>query len=105
MRERVERFVRRAIASRVHAKVLDYCSKKALDKANAVAVARALGTKIRSITQVFSDWELCGLMRHVSQFVSSFRLSPEDAADIRLFLSAWRDPSMRAGILRLTRRE
>lgn len=103
VRERIERFVRRAVASRVHAAVLDYCSKKALGEVNAVNVARALRTRIRNVLDVFSDWETCGLMRRISQFVDSFSPSPEDAADIRLFLTAWRDPSMRAGILRLTR--
>ena len=103
LRERVEKFVRRAIASRIHAAVLDYCSRKGLNEVNAVSVARALKTRIRDVLRVFSDWETCGLMRRISQFVDCFSPLPEDAADIQLFLSAWRDPSLRAGILRLTR--
>ena len=103
LRERVEGFVRRAIGSRVHGAALDYCSRNGLGEVNAVALAHALERKIKSILQVFSDWEECGLMRRVSEFAGVLSPSPEDSADIQLFLSAWRDPSLRAGIIQLTK--
>lgn len=94
-----EKFIDRAVKTRLHLRVLQLLESKRLEIISPTSLSDATGEDEGKVLPVVSDLLKLGVLREVGTRVYNYSPSPERAREIRQFLDMWNSPRYHSQIL------